>query len=201
MRSGTTSRYGSSERACECSRTFVAAVFGDCYHSDDVPQVGAIFLQMMLLFICTYRTYLNFCCLRHREHRLWTTHIFKRSFFFSQNHLIFGNRAYNRPSSNDESISGGKVLAAGLEKNVRFVGNSWDDCVPILQIDGTGCYYSYIQRRKQEPYSSNTKTNTNIQKEVQKSKIRKHQDIQYELDSVLLYNRERNLELVNEYQQ
>lgn len=57
-------------------------------------------------------------------------------FFCRQNHLIFRNKAYDRPSQRDIGVSGGKVLAAGMEKNVRFVGSSWEQAVPIVQIDG-----------------------------------------------------------------
>lgn len=54
----------------------------------------------------------------------------------SQEHLIFGNKAYNRPSSHDRPLSGGKVLQSGFEKNVRFVGNSPESAVIVAQIDG-----------------------------------------------------------------
>uniref|UniRef100_A0A1I7VX68 Piwi domain-containing protein n=1 Tax=Loa loa TaxID=7209 RepID=A0A1I7VX68_LOALO len=55
--------------------------------------------------------------------------------FNEQSHLIFRNKAYDRPSEHDIGVNGGKVLTAGLEKNVRFVGSSWEQAVPIVQID------------------------------------------------------------------
>uniref|UniRef100_A0A915ADT8 Piwi domain-containing protein n=2 Tax=Parascaris univalens TaxID=6257 RepID=A0A915ADT8_PARUN len=55
--------------------------------------------------------------------------------FHDQEHLIFGNKAYNRPSSHDRPLSGGKVLQSGFEKNVRFVGNSSESAVVVAQID------------------------------------------------------------------
>uniref|UniRef100_A0A8R1XN14 Piwi domain-containing protein n=1 Tax=Onchocerca volvulus TaxID=6282 RepID=A0A8R1XN14_ONCVO len=55
--------------------------------------------------------------------------------FHEQNHLIFHNKAYDIPNEHDTGVSGGKVLIAGMEKNVRFVGNSWKQAVPVVQID------------------------------------------------------------------
>ncbi|KAL3994832.1 Piwi domain family protein [Acanthocheilonema viteae] len=55
--------------------------------------------------------------------------------FHEQSHLIFRNKAYDRPSDHDIGIDGGKVLTAGMEKNVRFVGNSWEQMASIVQID------------------------------------------------------------------
>ncbi|KAM3719351.1 Uncharacterized protein ACO02O_11234 [Dirofilaria immitis] len=55
--------------------------------------------------------------------------------FHEQNHLIFHNKVYDCPNEHDAGVSGGKVLTAGMEKNVRFVGSSWEQAVPIVQID------------------------------------------------------------------
>lgn len=64
------------------------------------------------------------------------SYFFYKTYNFRQNHVIFRNKAYERSGEHDIRVSGGKVLTAGMEKNVRFVGNSWEQAVPIVQIDG-----------------------------------------------------------------
>ncbi|VDN00082.1 unnamed protein product [Thelazia callipaeda] len=51
-------------------------------------------------------------------------------------HLCFRNKAYEYSSDQNAEIYSGKVVVSGMEKNIRLVGNSWDEATPIVQIDG-----------------------------------------------------------------
>lgn len=76
-------------------------------------------------------------CVAERERSLqhFLEVALNQKMFHDQEHLIFGNKAYNRPSSHDRPLSGGKVLQSGFEKNVRFVGDSPENAVIVAQID------------------------------------------------------------------
>uniref|UniRef100_A0A0R3S4X7 PAZ domain-containing protein n=1 Tax=Elaeophora elaphi TaxID=1147741 RepID=A0A0R3S4X7_9BILA len=66
---------------------------------------------------------------------------------YEQSHLMFRNKAYDHPGEHDIGVSGGKVLTAGMEKSVRFVGNSWEQATPIVQIDGQISFF-YAKTKK-----------------------------------------------------
>ncbi|VDK74291.1 unnamed protein product [Litomosoides sigmodontis] len=74
-------------------------------------------------------------CARERSVQQFLEIATSQMMFHEQNHVIFHNKAYERSSEYDIRVSGGKVLTAGMEKSVRFVGNSWEEAVPIVQID------------------------------------------------------------------
>lgn len=41
-----------------------------------------------------------------------------------------------------QQLTGGKVLASGMEKSVRFVGNEWETAIAMVQIDCAFLFYS-----------------------------------------------------------
>ncbi|CAJ0606852.1 unnamed protein product [Cylicocyclus nassatus] len=50
-------------------------------------------------------------------------------------HHIFGNKFFEKQCEKDANLGEGKCVKSGFEKNVRFLGDSDDTAVPILQID------------------------------------------------------------------
>ncbi|MFH4981531.1 hypothetical protein AB6A40_008240 [Gnathostoma spinigerum] len=50
-------------------------------------------------------------------------------------HLVFGRKSYNLSSKESRQLPSGNVLVDGLEKNVRFLGDSWDSAKAVVQID------------------------------------------------------------------
>ncbi|VIO94115.1 Uncharacterized protein BM_BM5200 [Brugia malayi] len=74
-------------------------------------------------------------CARERSLQQFLEIATSQMMLHEQSHLIFRNKAYDCPSDHDIGVSGGKVLTAGMEKNVRFVGNSWEQAMPVVQID------------------------------------------------------------------
>ncbi|KHN81645.1 Uncharacterized protein C16C10.3 [Toxocara canis] len=76
-------------------------------------------------------------CITERERSLqqFLEVALNQKMFHNQEHFIFGNKAYNRPSSHDRPLNDGKVLQSGFEKNVRFVGDFPESAISVVQID------------------------------------------------------------------
>lgn len=58
-----------------------------------------------------------------------------RALTFSEDHIIFGNKAYERSSKRDAPLPQGKIVKCGLEKNCRAV-DSAGEALAMLQIGG-----------------------------------------------------------------
>ncbi|CAG9540632.1 unnamed protein product [Cercopithifilaria johnstoni] len=67
---------------------------------------------------------------------------------FIQSHLTVHNKANDLLCMHDIGVSVGKVLSAGMEKNVRFVGNSWKQAAPIVQIDDLVVHTTHLETQR-----------------------------------------------------
>lgn len=54
---------------------------------------------------------------------------------FSEDHIVFGNKAYERSSKHDTPLPQGKIVKCGFEKNCRVV-ESAGEALAMLQIGG-----------------------------------------------------------------